>query len=92
MPTDPIKARIQSLVPEILEEVIIGRPVGLADVLRAMQPQVKYYVGCDGYFYDWNDDGLICLDVKWNLSTDYEGQSDECKRFIGELLGVKSKS
>lgn len=78
---DPVKQKIQELVPEIitLETYPIGRPIQLADVLRAIE-KIKG---------NQDDFELNQWPFEWNLSTDYDGQSDETKRFIGELLNIR---
>lgn len=67
---------------------ILGRPIQLADVLRAIGMQ-KDIDACgitlDGQFVDMN---YSWMKGKWNLSTDFDNQSDDTIRFIGSLLGV----
>jgi hypothetical protein len=131
---DPIKQKIQELVPEIMElkfgciirnhEMtedlkfcgeskqggetcyipsiddyvvldshigceILGRPIRLADVLRAIG-ETKNRVACDdmGNIFELTGAGQIIMPAHfWDLSKDsYDDQSQETKKFIGELL------
>ena len=64
---------------------VLGRSIGLADVLLAMEP-----IGCTTYaadrlinFYVYPDSN----DVRWNLrADDLTRQSDECLTFLVVLL------
>lgn len=95
--TDPIKAKIIELVPDILGvgskrdghriiSVPVQRKITLADVLRAIEKEL-------GAGFAVFQGGQIWMGGKytmfiWNLSADYDGQTDEVKEFIGKLLGV----
>lgn len=75
---------------------ILGRPITLADVLRAIGQQYGdsrlmvnnlggfriYYSG--DVMPGWEDVGS----PRWNLSQDLDGQSEETKAFISKILGV----
>lgn len=71
-----------------LPELIIGRPIRLADVLVAIDEKCpsKYFVNSNGAF--------IRIDTKWRMvawklwSDSLENQSDECIDFIHSLLCV----
>ena len=84
--TDPIKQKIQELIPDAKDDF------GIAVVLRAFQkgkknPQSSLSVDSYGElkFYDFRKR----KENKWDLFADnYDLQSEECKRFIGEILGV----
>lgn len=104
--TDPIRAKIIELVPEIAgrnTSVLIPEPFGgvinhrdsritLADVLRAMP--VGIYMKSLGeqvrlVYDEATDDETARIDPEyWDLTTDYDGQTQEVKEFIGKLLGV----
>lgn len=103
--TDPVKAKIIEMVPEIMELVAIGapvrankeniystRPITLADVLRAIRSiKDKYRLELGFYKNDLEmcDVGFSPnVSVSWNLTVDFDGQSDEVKAFVGKLLGV----
>jgi hypothetical protein len=70
-----------------------GPKITLADVLRAIS-EVTIYIADGGEFFQFisfDSEGshvLKDLGVTWNLNTDYDGQTDEVKAFIGSLLGV----
>lgn len=107
--TDPIKAKIIELVPEI-EEVVhdpdlsrygsigrtyVQRPITLADVLRSISKSrggigaEVIAVDQDGNFQEQIGAGEFhCSMWVWNLTIDYDGQTQEVKTFIGSLLGV----
>lgn len=75
---------------------ILGRPITLADVLRAIHltaPANKTLVTLesDGQFIikRYDDNGkTVEGGPRWNLSTDLDGQSEECKAFLSKVLGV----
>lgn len=75
---------------------ILGRPIQLADVLRAINNSSKTAVAitCHGFFLvpsgknQFGDLPQSPPRIDWNLSESFDGQSDECKEFIGQLLGV----
>lgn len=64
---------------------ILGRQVTLADVLRAIQ-KVGGTLHEDAIVYETPHGQLLTR--YWNLTTDYDGQTQEVKDFIGKLLGV----
>lgn len=73
------------------------RPITLADVLRAIDKvRIDVSVSSFGGFEIWSKEGLanniFVLENspkwKWNLTTDYDGQTQKVKEFIGKLLGV----
>lgn len=69
---------------------VIGRPITLADVLRAIQGTdrvigIDYwgrFIGCDENLNN------VRMFAEWNLTTDYDNQTQEVRTFIGKLLGV----
>lgn len=69
---DALKSKILELVPDA------QTPPGLADVLRAIRTE-------DLPFLDECEASLLSI---WNLTTDYDGQTQEVKEFIDKLLGV----
>lgn len=96
--TDPVKAKIIELVPEIEDfdenDALVQRKITLADVLRAIPQRhtIEFSLtdpgilelGCDIYpsensYVKW---------CKWNLTADYDNQTQEVKDFIGRLIGV----
>lgn len=95
---DLVKAKIVSLVPELVKKPFEGhaiyttRPITLVDVLRAIGSANNSSVlrvnnlGGFSWFIDqkWKDIAL----PRWNLTTDYDGQTQETRTFIGNLLGV----
>jgi hypothetical protein len=76
--TDPIKQRIQELVPEVMElapDFAFGSPITLAVVLRAID-KLRYV--------NWDT-----FRNRWNLVKDnYDEQTQKTKEFIGSLLGA----
>lgn len=73
---------------EIESWVILGRPIQLADVLRAINEAAPY-----GYSYRVDTDNWLHIEGEmgqrfWNLATDLDGQSPETKKFLCTLLGV----
>lgn len=67
---------------------IIGRPITLADVLRAIRKisqHGSWSVTQDGRLYDIGHDDCGPM---WNLSTDLDGQTKETKDFLAKILGV----
>jgi len=68
---------------------ILGRPITLADVLRAIEKtrpsdfyRVYYAIESDGTFLLEGTDQGIC----WNPSADYDGQTDEVKEFLYKIF------
>lgn len=92
---DPIKAKIEELLPDLMElkygaempvedprarELVRRKSITLAVVLRAIildaLPTLK-------------KDEVLETVARWNLVADnYDEQSEECRQFIGNLLGV----
>lgn len=68
--------------------VILGRPIQLADVLRAIPIGLHLKSLGEQVRLVKDDEGSDVELEYWDLTTDYDSQSDETKRFIGELLGV----
>lgn len=74
---------------------ILGRPITLADVLRAIANRTDercITVSCFGQFHEefheedeWDTQPLH---HHWNLLKDYDDQEQATKDFIGSLLGV----
>ena len=77
---------------------VLGRPITLADVLRAMEKisdETRVWMGVltTGQIFHnapHNDSNAFyqIIDCTWNLATHYDGQTQEVKDFIGKLLGV----
>lgn len=72
---------------------ILGSPITLAVLLRAIlkEKPYSYFVDIRGNFWKWVNvnEAPIETGAIWNLEHDnYDQQSDECKQFIGSLLGV----
>jgi hypothetical protein len=132
--TDPIKAKIQELCPDVMElkfgcqllgedgttldfvpylmtwslerlphilassenefinfqtKEILGSPITLAVVLRAIQKERGIKQHDTVNFYSTDADWVLKVIMYWNLEhDDYDQQSDECKQFIGSLLGL----
>lgn len=110
---DPIKQRIQLLVPNIMEigfGCYVSRRVNGAiyQVIKKAARDNRYvcirYDDSQLYYLARNEFDILgravtLVDVliaaprmkiaRWNFSDDYDGQSGETKRFIGELLGIE---
>lgn len=98
---DNVKAKLIELVPDIVvnpHAQLIGhdrkvtyfkecRPITLADVLRAIEEQQEFFWTRKADAYEITG-GAARIIVEWNLTTDYDHQTDEVKTFIGTLLGV----
>lgn len=63
---------------------ILGRPITLADVLRAILK--RYSPFAQSVVFGASD--VQELLGMFNLTTDYDGQTQEVKDFIGKLIGV----
>lgn len=60
----------------------------LADVLQAMEKNnVRLASYENGHYYVQSN--VAELVATWNLITDYDGQTQETRTFIGKLLGVE---
>lgn len=79
------------------EYTVIGRPVGVADVLAAIGSQGKedLFLRHDGLFLKWEKfteggsghHGVVSTYVQWKLHTDrLEAQSEKCLKFLASLL------
>ena len=71
---------------------ILGRPITLADVLLAIGQSKEYYTGIDatGEFIQAGEfGGMNRTNIMWDLTKSYDDQSQECRDFIGQILGVK---
>lgn len=69
------------------------RPITLADVLRAINKPVRMQMMnipdvSEAVMVPAIDNSVAVLLSKWNLTTDYDNQTQEVKDFIGKLLGV----
>jgi len=74
-------------------ELVQERPITLSTVLRAignMSTGMEYTtVDDNGKFWTVQKGKIVATTVSWNLEQDnYDAQSEECKQFIGSLLGV----
>lgn len=96
MQHDPTKQKIIELVPELSKPWESydeqgnfhedERPITLADVLRAI---LTMKGSIDSFKFDQILSKLVGYeDSCWNLTTDYDGQTQKVKDFIGKLLGV----
>lgn len=90
---DLVKAKIIELVPEIpVRHKFNGKQyeceITLADVLRAIGTQEGHNRMYEVHEDELNLTGIAFDQMPWNLTKDFEGQTDEVKGFIGELLGV----
>ena len=69
---------------------VLGRPIQLADVLRAINAKDGngefYCIDAQGDFGEPTPEGVAMFGVKWDLSKDFDGQSDETKTFIYNIL------
>ncbi len=112
MTTDPVKKRIQELVPDIKNapcgHKIMGDengcpvaehlyPITLAVVLRAIEEATSHtedltFITSTGIFGSLVGGEAVWEKViEWNLEHDnYDQQSEETKKFIGNLLGVNN--
>lgn len=86
---DPIKAKIQELMPDVMLSANPAKwTITIAVVLRAIE---KKYRG-DGFAL-MSSNGWLSMRGKahcrWDLEKDYDQQSEETRTFIGKLLGVK---
>lgn len=61
---------------------IIGKPIGLPDVLRALD--LNYGINSDGFFLDLGD--TINYKLKWNLKENLDNQSEEVIKFLHSLI------
>lgn len=97
---DKVKTRIKELCPDVM---FSGNPVKwtitLAVVLRAIRATDKEierklaedngHPNAESQRYSHFVEVLKRNDAFWNLEQDnYDRQSEECKQFIGSLLGV----
>lgn len=104
MTTDPIRAKIVELVPEIetrtftyslghrINIIAPDQRITLADVLRAIETiydkkvrNVKLWSGAE---INEMKEEQAAVTRRWNLTTDYDNQTQEVKEFLGSLLGV----
>lgn len=64
-------------------------PITLADVLMALR-KYDFLLDSDGYFLEQKDhpwhDSLSPVGIHWSLTSDFHGQSDECKIALARLL------
>lgn len=83
--------------PEIEEIAIIGRPITLADVLRAISEKQKadasvpvWAIDPSGEFFDQStsDGSPIYLGVVWNLTLPLDEQEPEVIEFLHKILCV----
>lgn len=97
---DKVKAKIIELVSDV-EVVEPGdpyagdvyttlRPITLADVLRAIDKSTGVMVSITVTGEIRVHDGVPTTS-QWDLTTDYDGQTQEVKDFIGTLLAVNEK-
>lgn len=67
---------------------VIGRPIQLADVLRATETRIEVSSHGDGaiYHYPNGDHKARVFAGNWNLSHDLSGQSEETIEFLYSIL------
>lgn len=63
------------------------RSITLADVLRAIEEAQEFFWTRKADEYEIKG-GTARVIVEWDLTTDYDGQTQEVKDFIGSLLGL----
>lgn len=79
-------------IVSISDVEILGRPIRLSDVLRALNYRrklvdEKYSIDTKGYLTSFDKNWFPKNQVEWNLSIDdLDSQSDEVKTFLYELL------
>lgn len=85
--TDEGYYEIKKKINEIKPEEILGSPITLAVVLRSVKVYAKKDLLKETYEIPQDVSRLI---YDWDLLHDnYDLQSEETKKFIGEILGVK---
>jgi hypothetical protein len=68
---------------------ILGRPIQLADILIAInqkKPRVFIQLDQDGVIYKGEYECMDTVLARWDLSKDFDNQSDETKTFIYNIL------
>lgn len=100
MNEDKVKAKLIELIPELECPVeadgndCLTHKIRLADVLRAIAKVPRASVlwdlkwSADSLFFVKGGGGFEEFIAEWNLTTDYDNQTDEVKAFVGKLLGV----
>lgn len=95
--TDPIRAKIIKLVPDVelrrtnrgLPGVLFEPAITLADVLRALPIGIHLKtLGEQTRMIAYDEEGAHEGIEWWDCTTDYDGQTQEVKEFIGSLLNV----
>lgn len=98
--SDRVRRRIIDLVPELkalfYEQGKVDRPLTISDVLRAIEKRhagqiILEQIALYGEQFHFIARGIESGHVKnayWNLTTDYDNQTDEVKAFVGKLIGV----
>lgn len=84
---------------EIIDKMILGRPIRLADVLYAINFNKKAIsVSSAGAFEEWEAENIHSPEMQWKLKNytgadlwdftndNLDNQSDECKEFLINLL------
>lgn len=75
--------------PEIEEIAIVGRPILLHDVLRAIDDPSILVGACDGFIYEATPDGARPLcSVPWNLPASLDEQNPEVIELLHKILCV----
>lgn len=85
----PDEIRHQGSQIKVEECEILGSPITLAVVLRALgtnKSNFKFYQSIDMDEY-WCFSDFHTM-ARWNLTKNYDDQTQETKDFIGKLLGV----
>lgn len=67
---------------------ILGRPIQLADVLRAIPNKSIGINGLGVFIEDYEDEPTRDTGGYWDLKKDYDDQPQPVKDFIGRLLNV----
>lgn len=69
---------------------ILGSPITLSHVLRTLQSKNKdanwYSVSTYGSFYENSRSTVIIKKANWNLTKDYDNQSDELVAYLYDVL------
>ncbi len=93
--TDPTKAKIIELAfPALGREKIknlYSYSMNLQETLRAIRAEHSNNLPPETAALFWYTAGTGAVPAQsyiWNLTTDYDGQTQEVKDFIGSLIGV----
>mgnify|MGYP001296017428 CR=1 FL=1 len=87
-----VKYKFEVIQGKTKQELLIGRPINLEDVLMALKSD--YYINEDGYFYSIiseNEDCGIYLEmvspgIHWLLGKTLDQQTDETIRELNKII------